>query len=712
MYDQRVKVFIGLCIALLLMCVARLAQMQLLAQSAVQDEIAKLKERRGQSRQLKTLRGKILDRHGNVLAADTPKFQVNVNYQLSCYLDERVVRGLVAEARQQRGNPSSEEKALEEVADRMEEIDQVITECSRFGAAPDQIKATLDAKNNQVWKLRSYLAWRRGAHDPNLLAKYENRVDRVPFPEAMADLVRQYPDPNDRYRRVLKVDDIPELQRDLPMVELQTEDDVFAAQLEFRDMDDVKVQPTGHRVYPYGETAAQTIGWVGPATQARDMELFEDDPQASYLSGEVCGREDGVEYVCETILRGRRGELVYDIDQQLVRQTETQFGQDVQLTLDIELQRQIERWLSDPNNNPLYYQSPMAAAVIEIGSGDILALVSLPSYDLNAVRSSYVKLRDDVNHRPLINKAINDLYPPGSVVKPVVLIAGLESGTITPDQPISCPAAAQAKPPNCWIFKQYGAGHDGSWINNARNALRGSCNVYFAELADRLEPRLLQEWMFKFGYGRQIPLTCPVSPGPGVAPRSFRQAAGQIASTLVPSYTEVTSFDQIPPLRVWQRRLFGIGHGDFRVTPLQVANAFAALARGGLSKTPRLFLAPAAPDANAVDLHVSTTSLATIADGMHAVVNESGGTAHDYFKDSDLRTRGVTIYGKTGSTENPEVGWFAGYAADRGGVKIALAVVIFGGEHGGRDAAPPARAIFEMCADAGYVGNGAPSPRP
>ena len=109
---------------------------------------------------------------------------------------------------------------------------------------------------------------------------------------------------------------------------------------------------------PTGPAAAQTIGWVGPATQPRDVKLFEDDPLASYLKGEVCGREDGVEYVCESILRGRRGEIVYDIDRQLVRETETEFGQDVQLTLDIELQKQIEQRLTDPKINPQYYPGP------------------------------------------------------------------------------------------------------------------------------------------------------------------------------------------------------------------------------------------------------------------------------------------------------------------------------------------------------------------
>lgn len=701
MYDQRVKVFIGLCVAMLLMCVLRLAQMQLLAESSVQDEIAKLKERRSESKQLKTLRGKILDRRGNVLAADTPKFQVYVNYQLSCYLDERVVLAKMLEAGRENSR-TSREKVADEVEEKLEQLNRVMEECSQFGIAREQIETALQIQNDRVWKRRSNVRWARSEYDPNLIAKYGSRVS-VPFTEAMADLERQFPDPNTRCVKIAQVDDIPEVKWDLAVATLQTEDDVFAAQIEFRDIADVQVLPTGYRSYPYGSAAAQTIGWVGPA-QKQDKELFEDDPLFRYLGDEVCGREDGVEYVCESILRGRRGELVYDIDDQLVRETETQFGHDVQLTLDIDLQKRIEQCLTNPELNKLYFRAPMAAAVIDVDSGDILALASLPTYDLNTVRYDYGKLVNDPN-RPLTNRAINDLFPPGSVVKPLVLIAGIESGTITPQEVISCPARAQTKPPNCWIFKQHNAGHDGMWENNARNALKGSCNVYFAELADRIEPRLLQSWMFRFGYGRQIPLPCPVPPDPGVALRDFRQAPGQIASTLVPSYTDITSFDQIPPLKTWHRRLFGIGHGDFRVTPLQVANTFATLARGGLWKRPRLFLDPAAPQTPVEDLQISPASLATVAEGMHAVVNETGGTAHEYFRGSNLYARGVTVYGKTGSTENPEDAWFAGYAEDRRGAKIAMAVVVVGGEHGGSDAAPLGRAILELCADAGYIGN-------
>lgn len=702
MYDQRVKVFIGICLTLLLLCVLRLAQMQLLAGSEVQGEIARLQERRGQSKQLKTLRGRILDRNGKILAADTPRFQVYVNYQLSCYFDERVVLAKELEAKE--NADLSLDEVRDEVDERRQELERVIQECSKLGAGREQIEAAIRTRNDRIWSIRSNVRWARSDYDPNLVARYGNRVN-VPFSQAMADLERQFPDPNDRYRRIAQVDDIPELKWDLPVVSLETEDDVFAAQVEFREIPDVQVLPTGYRYYPYSSTAAHTLGWVGPATQERDIKLFSEDPQASYLAGEVCGREDGVEYVCETILRGRRGELVYDIDRQLIRETETQFGRDVQLTLDIELQKRIEESLSNPEKNPDYCRSPMSAAVIDVGSGDILAMVSLPTYDLNTARYDYGKLVNDAN-RPLINRAINRLYAPASVVKPLILIAGLAAGVTTPEELISCPDQAQPRGwPNCLIFKEYGVGHDGSWINNARNALKGSCNVYFAHLAERIDARLLQEWLFRFGYGQQIPLQCPGPPDPGSAVRSFRQAPGEIGSSLVPAYTDIESFNQIPQLQAWHRRLFGIGHGNFRVTPLQVANAFATLARGGRHQAPRLFLRPPQPPAESVDLQIPLSILAPVYDGTSAVVNESGGTAYKPFRDSTLYARGVKVYGKTGSTEDPENAWFAGWAQDRRGATIAVAVVIEGGLHGGSDAGPLARAILELCAAAGYLGN-------
>jgi len=328
----------------------------------------------------------------------------------------------------------------------------------------------------------------------------------------------------------------------------------------------------------------------------------------------------------------------------------------------------------------------------------------LPSYDLNVARYHIDELRLDPN-RPTVNRAINySHYPPGSVAKPVVLIAGLESGAITPGEPISCPAAP-APPgwPNCWIWRQsHATGHDSLWVNNAHNATKGSCNCYFSHLADRIESEVLQGWFLRFGYGRQIPLSCPTPAAPGEIPRLLRQYSGEIGSEMSSAYPD----GQVPPLLGRDRKMFGIGQGNFRVTPLQVANAFATIARGGRSVTPRLFLNPESPrPAEPNDLPISPGTLKVVYEGMHAVVNERGGTAYEAFAGSSLTRHGVKVYGKTGSTERPFHAWFAGFAEDKEGAKLALAVVVESGQHGGRDAGPLAREILELCVQAGYVGS-------
>ena len=702
MYEKRVKVFIGISLAVLLICLLRLAQMQLFADDSLQDEIAKLKELRGLSKQFKTLRGKILDRQGEILAADLPQFQICLNYRLSCFLDDRVVIAKLAAARIE-----DTAEIYKQVDDKRQDLEQILDKCSLFGLSRRQVEDRIRGLNDTVWNLRSFYCWAGGNPDPNVVAKYQD-LTHVPLAEALASLARQYPDPAERNRRIAKVTDIPEMSQDLPLVELKTEDEVFAAQqLECMDTNDVQILPTGRRYYPCRQAAAQTIGWVGPATQPRDLQAFADDRLANYLKGEVCGREDGVEYACESLLRGRRGEVVYDIDRQLVRQTDTEFGQDVRLTLDIRLQEQIERRLTDPKVNPDYARAPMAGAIIDVRSGDILALVSLPSYDLNSIRRDYDKLLADPN-RPTTNRALCRLYPPGSVAKPVVLIAGLESGAITPGESIPCPAApAPTGWPNCWIYRQHKAGHDGSWTNNnARNATKGSCNIYFSHLADRIDTRALQEWLFRFGYGREIPLCCPAPPSAGTIPRHLRQAPGEIGSTMAAITTDAESVDQLPRLLERDRKMFGIGQGNFRVTPLQVANAFATLARRGRHLPPRLFSSPeSAPAAEPVDLPISPATLQVVYEGMSAVVNERGGTAYDAFAGSGLAQRGVTVYGKTGSTERPYHAWFAGFAEDREGAKIALALVVESGQHGGSDAGPLACEILKLCVEAGYLGH-------
>jgi len=703
MYNRRVKIFVILSLLLLAVCLLRLAQMQLLTASSVQSEIAELKRQRGQSKQLQTIRGRILDRNFNVLALDEARFWVQINYELSSFLDERLRKAKLDGAAARRDSDVAVAKVDEQIREKLEDLQLIIEKCAQFKAVePSVIWYEIEKINDYVWDRRMFQAWRKNFPNSEVFDNYDSVIG-IPISEAIADFKRKQPDPNKRDELASQVD-ILEMHENWPLLELKTDDDVFAAQLEFMDTEGVAILPKGHRFYPYSSVAAQTIGWVGLATQKQDKELFADDRLLSYLEGEVCGREDGIEYVCEAVLRGKRGELSHNIDGQLTGRTETKFGDDVKLTLDIELQKRIENYLTNYNHDPNCGPG-MSAVVIEVGTGDILALVSLPLYDLNSARYDYGNLIKDPN-KPLINRAINKRYPPGSVVKPLILIAGLETGQITPEEVINCPPeAAPPAWPNCWIFRRYpGVGHDNQWENMARNAIKGSCNIYFSRLADRIEPVALQQWLFKFGYGRDV-LSMPAYVAlavPTGLPRNFDQLGG-IISSVEPS-GKIMSFDDVGPLRQSDRRWFGIGQGDLRVTPLQVAGAMAALARDGIFKEPRLL--EESRNSEGVDLGVSLGTLAVVYDGMSAVVNEAGGTAYTQFEPflSTLAAEDVKVFGKTGSTERPEHAWFGGFASDSTARKIAIAIVVEGGQHGSRDAAPLACDIVQFCIEAGYLG--------
>jgi len=691
MYSRRVKIFVGLVGLCLLGCILRLGQMQLVSGSTYRERIEELKRQRSRYRQLKTIRGRILDRKGRVLATDAPQFELCISYELASLIDERVDKG------------GDQQRFLE----RLAQLRQMIEKCARFqGVSPAEVVGEIRRINDLVWARRAFQAWRRRCPDSELLKQYRSVIS-VPLSEALAEFEATVPDEFERRRLINRID-IVEMHRNWPLLKLEDDDDIFAAQLEF-DMEGFEIRAVAGRSYPYRSVAAQTIGWVGRPGE-RDRAVFRDDKLASYTYDDLCGREDGTEYVCEAMLRGRRGEAVYDIDRRLVRRIPRRFGRDVRLSIDIELQRRVEQFLGDCDLNP-NCRAPTAAVVIDVSSSEVLVLASMPTYDLNLVRFHYPALAADAN-QPLRNRAINKQYPPGSVIKPLILIAGLESGKVTPEEVISCPARkAPAGWPNCWLFNRYGLGHDDKWSNYARNAIKGSCNVYFSRLASRIEPAVLQQWLFRFGYGRQI-LFPPEQVMRDTPQRNFRQAPGRI-STAKPPNTEIFFVEQLPKLASAERRYFGIGQGNLRVTPLQVANAMAAIARGGLFMLPRLFLnhSDDSPgqgyDSVRTDLGISERTLAVVRDGMGAVVNEPGGTAYRAFTLSGFSQQGVTVYGKTGSTEKPYNAWFAGFAEDSTGRAIALAVVVEGGQHGSSDAAPLARDIIQFCIDAGYLGQGA-----
>jgi penicillin-binding protein 2 len=154
-----------------------------------------------------------------------------------------------------------------------------------------------------------------------------------------------------------------------------------------------------------------------------------------------------------------------------------------------------------------------------------------------------------------------------------------------------------------------------------------------------------------------------------------------------------------------------MGQGNIRVTPLQIANAMATIARRGVYKSPRLFLTPNDTSGerqargDEFVLGISPQTLDLVYDGMSAVVNEPGGTAYNQFAYSGFDQQGVRVYGKTGSTEKPDNACFAGFVEDTKGRSISIAVVVEGGQSGPRGAAPLARDVIQFCIEAGYIGS-------
>lgn len=725
MYNQRAKIFTVFYALLLLVMVLRLTQMQLLPSPELQSKINYLKRIAGDSQQTKSLRGRILDRNGEILAGEEAVFKLFVDYRLIQYKDARIQEALRVRARQrdakrQRGlrakaglspeQGESLDRVTQEINKKAEIIDRLLEKCPELGADREQVEREIQRQNDRIWNLRLFRAWRKNCKDSSFYQANKHRINSVSISDAEEDFVRLFPDPNERDLLIAASDITRDMLRPLGLVTLKTDDHKLAAHLAFLDVNDIDLRPEAVRRYRFGEAAAHTIGWIGSASGATDQ--FSEDKRRRYLDGELVGRDDGVEYVCDSVLRGSRGERFLDIDQNLQHLAQAEHGRDVQLTLDIRLQQRIERFLGHEYEHAQHCNQGFAAVVLDVKDNEILALVSIPTFDPARVRYDYGDLVDKQKHPkcPLINRAINKDYPPGSVAKPLVAVAGLESGCINTTDVIDCPnQAAPTGWPNCWIFNDSGYGHEVQWPdNNARNAIKGSCNIYFSRLANRMEPRVLQQWLFRFGYGHQVPFNYPQDPN--AAQRTLNQSAGQISFQPPAFGTQVTSLEQVPELTRGGLRNAGIGQGNIRATPLQVANSMATLARNGVFKYPRLFIhAPSTPDrsSSGQSLGLAEQTLRTVTDGLEAVVNERNGTAFSAFSEAKqrLKAQGVTVYGKTGSTEDPEHAWFAGYAMDYSGRCLALAVVAEGGQSGAEDAAPLARDIIQFCIDHKYLGH-------
>ena len=443
------------------------------------------------------------------------------------------------------------------------------------------------------------------------------------------------------------------------------------------DLPGVSLQVRPVRTYPNGGSAATLLGYVAEVSQAQlKSKEFRD-----FRSGETMGQA-GIERRYDAFVRGVDGGEQIEVDalgrvSRLIQQVEPQSGFNLHLTLDNRLQRVAEEALQGKSG---------ALIAVHPSTGEILAMVSQPSYDPNQFSQhltpeQWRKLAADPHH-PMQNKGLQGQYAPGSIFKLVTALAALEKGAITPETTFACDGTFSL---GSHLFHDWKKGGHGTL--NLRQAIANSCNIYFYNTA------------LKAGIGeitrvaRELGLGAPSGLG-----------LGSEARGVIPPKTTGS-----PEAGGWypgNTVMAGIGQGMVTVTPIQAVMMVSAIANGGTLYRPWVVRKVETLDRELIEeygpelvrkVNIDPDNLAIVREGMQAVVNEGTG--------SRAKIPGLRVAGKTGTAQVVENSgsqrgdkrdhaWFVAFApADN--PQIAIAVVVEHGGFGGQVAAPIAKSLLE-----------------
>ena len=437
------------------------------------------------------------------------------------------------------------------------------------------------------------------------------------------------------------------------------------------------------RAYPYAKYTAHPLGYVGSVSEA---DLQKSDAPLLQVPGFKIGKA-GFEKTYDEKLRGHEGTLTYEVNAygRIMREIEKREGakgEDLNLTIDIRLQQAAYEAFGKESG---------AAVVLDVHTGEILALVSVPSFDPNlfvdgiSVSNWNALINDEKT--PMTDKAISGQYSPGSTFKIVVSLAALEAGTITPKTTSYC--SGRMKLGNhyfhCW--KHSGHGH-----LNVVNAIKNSCDIFFYETALKLGIDKIAEMSHRLGLGEIYDIGLENQKSGVIPNRKWKQEKLK------------------KPWQQGETVIAGIGQGYVLVTPLQLATMLARVVNGGYAINPT-FIRQTNPQ-KPKKLKIKPENLEIVKQGMFEVVNGVGGTAAR----AKLKIKGVQMGGKTGTTQVRRISlkerakgiirdedlpwkyrnhaWFMAYAP-HDNPQYAVAVIAEHGRSGSGVAAPIASKILE-----------------
>ena len=560
--------------------------------------------------------------------------------------------------------------------------------------------ATL-AKENSV-KIQPLVPTRGMIYDRNgkVLAENTQSFSLELIPEQISDLdgtlarlQELLNSPNEKIEQFQKQRKRQKRFISTPLLLSMTDEEIakFAVQRPYFTGVDIQSRLVRH--YPYSDLAAHVVGYVSRINEAEMKTL----PMSEYRGSSHVGKL-GIESFYETQLHGKTGyaEMETNVQSRAINTFNTVppvAGANLHLTLDIDLQKTAYDALEGYNG---------AVVALDVQTGGVLVFSSRPGFDPNPFvvgidYDAYQALQSSEN-QPLYNRALRGLYPPGSTMKPFVALAGLEYNAIGFEQKHFCPGYYQL--PNV-PHKYRDWKHGGHGAVSMSEAITESCDVYFYSLASVLGIDNMHRFLQQFGFGEKSGIDL-VGEKTGLLPsREWKQQ--QKNQNWYPGETLIT----------------GIGQGYLQVTPVQLARATATLANGGKVVTP--FLVDKIVTATETQLNAKTdakiiplkaANVQHITDAMVRVVHDAHGTAKNIGKHITYH-----IAGKTGTAQVFNIKQEAKYNenaidfklrdhalfiafAPAENPKIAVAVIVENGGHGGSVAAPIAGKVIDQYLEA------------
>lgn len=450
----------------------------------------------------------------------------------------------------------------------------------------------------------------------------------------------------------------------------------------------VEVVEEPKRVYPLGNTASHIIGRIG-RIEEEELKGNED----TYDQNDIIGKS-GIEYVFEEYLKGKNGIKQIDMDvegtitNEYISQ-EAVAGNDVILTIDSKLQAVTEQALKSNieriAGGAFSKTSPAdagAAVVLNVKTGEVLAMASYPDYDpsafVNGIDNNTWNYYINGDTKPLENKAISAMYSPGSTYKMVTALAGLETGAITTKEKIRDTGVYKKYNSSwkCWYTRGHG-------YLDVSNAIERSCNYFFYEVGDRVGIDNLAKYSYYLGLGHKTGI----------------ELKGEISGVLASN--EIAKQEN----RVWnpgETISAAIGQSYNTFTPLQMAKYVGMIANRGRklditivksiirsdgSEVPRNEYESKVSEKlgltadNTEEMSFNEENIQAILEGMRGVTSESGGTAYSTFKDFNIEVGGKTGSAQTG-VEGKTNAWFVGFAPFDN-PEIAIVVFVRNGGSGG-----------------------------